>query len=94
MLSLSDFIAQRLTIKYKSNQDNNELIVYDHQRTLALFTFGVFYYGMIAKGIYLGYDAILGNGLGLAKAMIDVTINGSFVMLPSFYMITGTVKVE
>mmetsp|Transcript_32355 Transcript_32355/g.78552 ORF Transcript_32355/g.78552 Transcript_32355/m.78552 type:complete len:193 (+) Transcript_32355:213-791(+) len=68
----------------------------DWARTAGLAVFGAWHYGGPAKFIYLWYDRVFGKALTLRtaayKTAIDVYVHSPFLLLPSFYLITGAVK--
>eukprot|EP00483_Globobulimina_turgida_P011601 UN11623 len=85
ILTISDCTAQLITSKFRDNYK------FDWRRTLALCTFGTFYYGLIARKIYFVYELLLGPSKPILKAFIDCAIH-PIIFIPFFYFITGTVK--
>lgn len=68
----------------------------DYRRTAALTLFGTWHYGVPAKSLYLMYDRVLGTSPSLSiatkKMLFDVYIHTPFLLIPSFYVITGVVR--
>ena len=70
----------------------------DWQRTLSLTAFAAWHYGAPAKYLYLTYDKVLGRTAYSASAAaalkmgFDVYVHSPLLLVPSFYLITGTVK--
>jgi len=68
----------------------------DWQRTTGLALFATWHYGVPAKYLYLMYDRVLGTGptlrTALSKMLVDVYVHSPFLLVPSFYLITGTCK--
>ena len=52
--------------------------------------FGAFYYGGPCKWLYMGYERFLGPGKIVLKTFLDVYIHLPFVVIPTFYAVTGT----
>jgi hypothetical protein len=65
---------------------------WDRERTFALTAFGLIYYGGPCKWLYLRYDQFLGPSRPLLTMFIDVYVHTPFVLIPSFYFITGILK--
>lgn len=86
ILTVSDLTAQWLTSKFTANYK------FDFRRTLALGTFGVFYYGLIARGLYSIYERAIGPGRPLLKTMVDCGVHTPFLLIPCFYFSTGFIK--
>ena len=86
ILTISDGTAQYLSSQFIENYK------FDWRRTLALCTFGTFYYGLIARKIYFIYELTLGPGRPILKAFIDCSIHTPFLLLPCFYFMTGIIK--
>ena len=90
ILSLADVTCQRL-------EQRSSTFRWQTRRTFALTCFGLFYYGGPCKFLYLRYDRWFPLTLGatrtaLRKTFVDVCLHTPFLLLPSFYLITGTVK--
>lgn len=85
VLSISDVTSQKISTW-------NTSCPYDYRRTLGLAMFGLLYYGFACRKIYFMYDKILGIGKPVLKSVIDCTLHTPFLLLPSFYFITGTCK--
>ena len=68
----------------------------DWQRTAGLALFATWHYGVPAKYLYLMYDRFLGTGptmrTALSKMFVDVYVHSPFLLVPSFYLITGMCK--
>mmetsp|Transcript_27044 Transcript_27044/g.52659 ORF Transcript_27044/g.52659 Transcript_27044/m.52659 type:complete len:219 (-) Transcript_27044:260-916(-) len=68
----------------------------DWRRTAGLTTFGFIHYGGACKWLYLWYDRLLGTAPTLrnaaAKMVFDVYVHSPFLLVPCFYIITGSVK--
>ena len=68
----------------------------DYNRTLGLTVFAAWHYGGPAKFLYLLYPRIFRTGSELRKAIlsvaVDVYAHTPFLLLPSFYVITGAFK--
>jgi len=86
ILSISDVTVQCLSSWFTENYR------FDARRTLALCAFGAFYYGLPMRKIYFVYESVIGPGRPVFKAVIDCAVHLPFVLLPSFYGITGMVK--
>eukprot|EP01084_Bolivina_argentea_P262310 443538_1 len=86
ILTISDCTAQYLSSRLTENY------TYDFRRTLSLFTFGTLYYGFIYRSIYSIYDLAFGPKNVLIKVFVDCGPNTFFLLIPSFYYITGYVK--
>jgi hypothetical protein len=82
ILGGADIAAQRLS----------GLETWDRERTLALTTFGLIYYGGPMKWFYLRYDQFIGPGRPIFTAFVDVFLQSPFFNMPAFYLITGTIK--
>ena len=74
-------------------------VPYDWRRTLGLSAFGFFYYGGPCKFLYLTMDRVfknqtrlVGHKVTIAKTFIDCWIHTPFILVPSFYLVTGVVK--
>ena len=87
ILTVSDVTAQRIT--HDSDEHHHE---WDPRRTLALATFGFLYYGGPCKYIYLCYDKFIGPGRVILTTFIDCFLHTPFVVVPCFYLTTGTIK--
>lgn len=65
-------------------------------RTLGLGVFAAWHYGVPGKYLYLLYDRVFRHGSALTnaamKATVDVYAHLPFLVLPTFYVITGTIK--
>lgn len=68
------------------------LALWDKRRTLGMTTFGLFYYGFPCKLLYMSYERVLGPGVPIVKAVFDSCVHTPFVLIPSFYFVTCTVK--
>ena len=68
----------------------------DWRRTLGLTIFGGWHYGGPAKLFYLSYDKIFGVAphlrVAAMKMVVDVYGHTPFILIPSFYIITGAFK--
>lgn len=68
----------------------------DWQRTKGLCVFAGWHYGGPAKYLYLSYDRFVGVAPDLRTAAIkmalDVYVHSPFLLVPSFYIITGLAK--
>ena len=68
----------------------------DWQRTAGIVAFATWHYGVPAKGLYLWYDRVFGVAPSLrtaiTKMVFDVYIHAPFLLVPSFYAITGAIK--
>lgn len=85
VLSISDITSQKVS-KWNTNYP------YDYRRTVGLAMFGFLYYGFACRKIYFMYDKLFGMGKPILKSVIDCTLHTPFLLLPSFYFITGTCK--
>ncbi|CAJ1334905.1 unnamed protein product [Effrenium voratum] len=94
-----DVIAQSAEFSYQRQKRNepfnnwsiqSALASWDKRRTLAMWSFGTFYYGFPVKFFYILYDKYLTSFV--IKAFTDCCLHAPFVLLPSFYALTGTVK--
>jgi hypothetical protein len=65
---------------------------WDSDRTLSLTAFGLIYYGGPCKWLYLRYDQFIGPGRPMLTMFVDVYLHTPFMLIPSFYLITGTLK--
>jgi len=65
---------------------------FDYRRCGGLVMFGLVYYGGPLKAMYLLFDKYLGPGRAVRKAVLDVAVHTPLLGIPSFYLITGTVK--
>ena len=81
---VADLTAQKMT-----GVDGQPM---DRTRTLALGTFGVFYYGFPAKALYLMYDRVLGPRMPMMTMLVDVFIHTPIILIPCFYYLTGAIK--
>eukprot|EP00039_Didymoeca_costata_P028631 m.21800 g.21800 ORF g.21800 m.21800 type:complete len:237 (-) comp7228_c0_seq1:214-924(-) len=73
--------------------------VYDSRRTIALATFGFLYYGGPVKKLYLALDCSLSRLADrcskravAAKTFIDCYIHTPFLLVPTFYFVTGVIQ--
>ena len=68
----------------------------DWQHTASLAIFGGWHYGGPAKFLYLWYDRFFGVAPNFRTAVMkmgfDVYVHGTFLLVPSFYLITGAIK--
>jgi hypothetical protein len=68
----------------------------DWQRALGISVFAGWHYGVPAKFLYLWYDRFFGVAptlrTAVTKMLVDVYLHGAILLVPSFYVITGTVK--
>eukprot|EP00747_Dinoflagellata_sp_TGD_P222603 gnl/TRDRNA2_/TRDRNA2_94307_c0_seq1.p1 gnl/TRDRNA2_/TRDRNA2_94307_c0~~gnl/TRDRNA2_/TRDRNA2_94307_c0_seq1.p1 ORF type:complete len:200 (-),score=24.56 gnl/TRDRNA2_/TRDRNA2_94307_c0_seq1:258-857(-) len=68
----------------------------DWVRTVAQGTFAAWHYGGPAKALYFWYDRIFGVLPTMRTAALstffDVYVHSPFLLVPSFYLITGTIK--
>jgi len=97
ILGTADITAQFLERRY-----GNRKGAWDSRRTLSLVAFGVFYYGGPCKWFYLRYPAFFDRMLPnqsrplkkMAASFIDCGIVTPTILLPSFYLITLSIKGE
>jgi len=97
ILGTADITAQFLERHYGGRESG-----WDARRTLALVTFGVYYYGGPCKFLYLRYpalfDRIMPTSSKLVKKMsaslVDCCIIAQILLIPSFYLITLSIKGE
>lgn len=68
----------------------------DWVRTAGLGVFACWHYGVPCKYLYLAYDRVIGTAPTLRtaglKVLFDVYIHAPFLLVPSFYYITGSIK--
>lgn len=68
----------------------------DWPRTIGLTVFAAWHYGGPAKFLYLTYDRLLGTAphmqVAVKKMLCDVYVHTPFLLIPSFYAITGAFK--
>lgn len=68
----------------------------DWRRTGGLTVFAAWHYGVPGKYLYLAYDRVLGVTptlrTAVLKMLFDVYVHGAILVVPSFYMITNTIK--
>jgi len=87
ILTCSDLTCQAVERLISGQQPKP---AWDWRRTLSLAVFGCLYYGGPMKFIYLTYDRLtLGPG---KKTIIDVCLHTPFLLIPSYYMMTGPIK--
>eukprot|EP01083_Nonionella_stella_P053456 141416_1 len=88
ILTFSDYVAQSMSAIYSDGYS------YDGRRTLALGSFGFFYYGFVSRTIFWLYDVCLGAGAQrvLAKTLIECIGHTYTLFIPSYYFITGIIK--
>jgi len=69
---------------------------HDWNRTVGLTVFGGWHYGGPAKFLYLTYDRVFGTAplarVAACKVLCDVYVHTPFLLIPSFYAITGQFK--
>ena len=65
---------------------------FDWQRWRALVVWGTLFYGGPCRFLYARYDRWWGSGAAVRKALVDVFGNGVFLMCPTFYLTTGSLK--
>jgi len=85
ILTSADYMAQRLEGASASTHRS-----YDYRRTVALGSFGFFYYGGPCKFLYLLYDKLFTSVAAIV--VVDVCIHTPFVLIPTFYAMTLTIK--
>eukprot|EP00966_Prymnesium_polylepis_P297163 6865841-Prymnesium_polylepis.2 len=89
IMSVADVSCQAV-LQHDSNGS------FDWQRTVSLAVFGAWHYGVPGKYLYLWYDRRFGTAPSfrsvLLKTGVDVYGHGMFLLVPSFYVITGTIK--
>ena len=86
ILTVSDSAAQYLSSKWINNYQ------FDYRRTLSMFMFGTFYYGIIARSVYSLYDVILGPKNAMVKAFMEIGPHAWMLFTPAFYYSTGIIK--
>ena len=86
ILTLSDLTAQCVSSRFIDDYR------FDLRRTLALCTFGTFYYGLVCRKLYFVYGSLFGPGRAMLKASIECGVHTPFLFIPCFYGITGTIK--
>lgn len=68
----------------------------DWSRTAGITTFAGFWYGLPAKHLYLLYDRFIGAApsmrLAAQKVAVDVYGHNPFLLLPTFFLVTGAFK--
>jgi len=97
ILGSADITAQFLERRY-----GNRAGGWNARRTLSLVSFGVFYYGGPCKFFYLRYPAFFDRMIPkspkpvkkMAAAFVDCGIVTPLLLLPSFYLITMSIKGE
>lgn len=85
ILTSADLTSQSLEFSFKGLPFD-----YEWRRTLSLAAFGFIYYGGPVKALYLMYDKFFRTAI--AKVMFDVCIHTPFMLIPTFYGITCTIK--
>jgi len=85
ILMSADVFAQRL-----ESASRNTHHCHDYRRTVALASFGFFYYGGPCKFFYLLYDKLF-TSVAL-KVAVDACVHTPFILVPSFYVTTLTIK--
>jgi len=97
VLGSADITAQCLERQYGDRAGG-----LDARRTLSLVTFGVYYYGGPCKWFYLRYPGFFDRMMPrsstpvkkMAASFVDCGIVTPSIMLPTFYLITLTIKGE
>lgn len=97
ILGTADMSAQFLERRYGGRAER-----WNRRRTLALVAFGVFYYGGPCKWFYLRYPKFFDQRMPnhsrvmrkMAASFTDCGIVTPLILLPSFYVITFTIKGE
>eukprot|EP00808_Paulinella_micropora_P024523 g71496.t1 len=85
ILSFADISAQMIV--HPPSQGES----FDWNRTLAVGVFGFVYYGGPCKWLYLRYERWFPKR-PLITTLVDVGVHTPFLLLPSFYAITGSIK--
>lgn len=91
-----------LTAQFLERHYGGRVGGWDARRTLSLVAFGVYYYGGPCKWFYLRYPAFFDRMLPnssrsvrkMAASFVDCGIVTPSLLLPSFYLITLTIKGE
>lgn len=91
ILTAADLTSQCLEALFS---DNWKEARWNWRRTLSLSAFGLLYYGGPCKLLYLRYDQVFRSSFGgnVKKTMFDTLIHTPFLLVPSFYAITGPIK--
>jgi len=97
VLGSADVTAQFLERRYGKRSGG-----WDSRRTLSMVTFGVYYYGGPCKWFYLRYPGFFNRMIPkssiltkkMAASFVDCGIVTPVILLPSFYLITLSIKRE
>ena len=87
ILTVADTMAQYFATKSMRHQNT-----FDIRRTVAACIFGTFYYGIAARKIWNFYQTTLGPGRSMTKALIDCFVHTPFFGIPSYFLITESIK--
>lgn len=93
ILTFADISSQAMEAAYtRKTQGGGGLdgFSWDKKRTLALASFGFLYYGGPCKFLYMGYDRVF--SCVVKKTLFDSCVHTPFLMIPSFYFLTCSIK--